>query len=305
MAAVKARVLRRFLVANMPECGISEQRMTNDQDSRVEAGIDLDFTDRMSYGDYLQLDTLLSAQKPLTSEPDEPLFIVIHHVQELWISLILHELDFAMAAIRQDRPGVAFKALARVARIQEQLVSAWDVLSTMTPSDYLTFRAALGQSSGFQSHQYRMMEMKLGAKDEKMLAPHRHHAEHYSRLQAAFEAPSLYDEAIALLARQGLPVPDALLNRDFSRNHAYSEALRDTWLKVYRNTERHFELYELAEKLVDVEDKFQQWRFRHMKTVQRIIGFKSGTGGSSGVGYLKTALDRSFFPELWDVRTAL
>lgn len=279
--------------------------MTNDQDSRVEAGIDLDFTDRMSYGDYLQLDTLLSAQKPLTSEPDEPLFIVIHHVQELWISLILHELDFAMAAIRQDRPGVAFKALARVARIQEQLVSAWDVLSTMTPSDYLTFRAALGQSSGFQSHQYRMMEMKLGAKDEKMLVPHRHHAEHYARLQAAFQAPSLYDEAIALLARQGLPVPDALLTRDFSRNHAYSEALRETWLTVYRNTERHFELYELAEKLVDVEDKFQQWRFRHMKTVQRIIGFKSGTGGSSGVGYLKTALDRSFFPELWDVRTAL
>lgn len=279
--------------------------MTNDQDSRVEAGIDLDFTDRMSYGDYLQLDTLLSAQKPLTSEPDEPLFIVIHHVQELWISLILHELDFAMAAIRQDRPGVAFKALARVARIQEQLVSAWDVLSTMTPSDYLTFRAALGQSSGFQSHQYRMMEMKLGAKDEKMLVPHRHYAEHYARLQAAFQAPSLYDEAIALLARQGLPVPDALLTRDFSRNHAYSEALRETWLTVYRNTERHFELYELAEKLVDVEDKFQQWRFRHMKTVQRIIGFKSGTGGSSGVGYLKTALDRSFFPELWDVRTAL
>ncbi|WP_151986010.1 tryptophan 2,3-dioxygenase [Rhizobium sp. EC-SD404] len=279
--------------------------MTNDQDSRVEAGIDLDFTDRMSYGDYLQLDTLLSAQKPLTSEPDEPLFIVIHHVQELWISLILHELDFAMAAIRQDRPGVAFKALARVARIQEQLVSAWDVLSTMTPSDYLTFRAALGQSSGFQSHQYRMMEMKLGVKDEKMLVPHRHHAEHYARLQAAFQAPSLYDEAIALLARQGLPVPDALLTRDFSRNHAYSEALRETWLTVYRNTERHFELYELAEKLVDVEDKFQQWRFRHMKTVQRIIGFKSGTGGSSGVGYLKTALDRSFFPELWDVRTAL
>lgn len=279
--------------------------MTNDHDSRVEAGIDLDFTDRMSYGDYLQLDTLLSAQKPLTSEPDEPLFIVIHHVQELWISLILHELDFAMAAIRQDRPGVAFKALARVARIQEQLVSAWDVLSTMTPSDYLTFRAALGQSSGFQSHQYRMMEMKLGAKDEKMLLPHRHHAEHYARLQAAFQAPSLYDEAIALLARQGLPVPDALLTRDFSRNHAYSEALRETWLTVYRNTERHFELYELAEKLVDVEDKFQQWRFRHMKTVQRIIGFKSGTGGSSGVGYLKTALDRSFFPELWDVRTAL
>ena len=279
--------------------------MQGEDDSRVEAGIDLDFRGRMSYGDYLKLDTLLSAQEPLSDAPDEPLFIIIHQVQELWIALILHEFDFAMAAMREDRPGVAFKALARVGRIQEQLISAWDVLSTMTPSDYLTFRAALGQSSGFQSHQYRVMEMKLGAKDAKMLAPHRHHAENHAKLEAVYAAPSIYDEAIALLSRHGVAVPPEVLNRDFATNHAYSEGLKAAWLTVYRDTERYFELYELAEKLVDVEDKFQQWRFRHMKTVQRIIGFKKGTGGSSGVGYLKTALDRSFFPELWDVRTDL
>lgn len=279
--------------------------MSERQDSRVEPGIDLDFEDRMSYGDYLQIDTLLSAQKPLTDKADEPLFIVIHHVQELWISLVLHELRFSMAALRRDQPGVAFKALARIARIQEQLISAWDVLSTMTPADYLTFRSALGQSSGFQSHQYRMMEMMLGAKDPRMLQPHRHHEAHYAALKEVFEAPSIYDEAIALLARHGLPVPEDLLIRDFSQSHSYSEGLKAAWLEVYRNTDRYFDLYEMAEKLVDVEDRFQQWRFRHMKTVQRIIGFKKGTGGSSGVAYLKTALDRSFFPELWELRTDL
>lgn len=279
--------------------------MSERQDSRVEPGMDLDFDGRMSYGDYLQIDTLLSAQKPLTDKADEPLFIVIHHVQELWISLVLHELRFSMAALRRDQPGVAFKALARIARIQEQLISAWDVLSTMTPSDYLTFRPALGQSSGFQSHQYRMMEMMLGAKDPRMLDPHRHHEAHYAALREVFEAPSIYDEAIALLARHGLSVPEDLLTRDFSQSHSYSEELKAVWLEVYRNTDRYFDLYEMAEKLVDVEDRFQQWRFRHMKTVQRIIGFKKGTGGSSGVAYLKTALDRSFFPELWELRTDL
>ncbi|WP_099866620.1 tryptophan 2,3-dioxygenase [Pararhizobium haloflavum] len=279
--------------------------MGEHEDSRVEAGMSVDFQGRMSYGDYLRIDTLLSAQKPLTDQPDEPLFIVIHHVQELWISLILHELRFAMDALRADKPGVAFKALARIARIQEQLISAWDVLSTMTPSDYLTFRAALGQSSGFQSHQYRMMEMMLGAKDERMLAPHRHDAAHHGALLSVFHAPSIYDEAIALLARHGIDVPPELLSRDVTRPHRFHEGLKTAWLSVYRDTHRHFELYELAEKLVDVEDRFQQWRFRHMKTVQRIIGLKTGTGGSSGVAYLKTALDRSFFPELWELRTDL
>lgn len=279
--------------------------MADDRGSRVEEGMDVDFAGRMSYGDYLQLDTLLSAQKPLTAEQDERLFIIIHQVQELWINLILHELDYAMEALRRDDPGVAFKALARVARIQEQLVSAWDVLSTMTPSDYLTFRSALGQSSGFQSYQYRMMEMMLGVRDEKMLLPHRHDEARYAKLRKVFESPSIYDESIALLARHGLPVPQELIERDYGTCHVYSEGLRAVWVEIYRDTARYFELYELAEKLVDVEDKFQQWRFRHMKTVQRIIGMKKGTGGSSGVAYLKTALDRSFFPELWDVRTEL
>ncbi|MDF1775859.1 MAG: tryptophan 2,3-dioxygenase [Rhizobiaceae bacterium] len=265
----------------------------------------LDFKGRMAYGDYLKLDRLLSAQVPLSDKQDEKLFIIVHHVQELWLSLIIHELEFAMQNMRDGKAGLAFKALARISRIQEQLISAWDVLSTLTPSDYLTFRDTLGQASGFQSYQYRLVEILLGAKDERMLAPHRHTPQVYARLEAAFRGPSIYDEAIALVKRSGLDVPDSLLNRDFSKTHSYSDALHDIWLQVYREPERYFELYELAEELVDVEDHFQQWRFRHMKTVERIIGHKKGTGGSSGVGYLKTALDRTFFPELWAVRTDL
>jgi len=274
-------------------------------ESRVEKDIRLDFEKRMSYGDYLKLDTLLSAQAPLSDKQDETLFIIVHHVQELWLNLIVHELEFAMVHLRQDKAGIAFKALARVSRVQEQLIHAWDVLSTMTPSDYLTFRDVLGQASGFQSHQYRLVEILLGARDPRMLMPHRHRPEIHERLLAAFNAPSIYDEAIALIARHGFDVPDTLLERDFSKNRAFDESLSDIWLRIYREPERHFELYELAEELVDVEDHFQQWRFRHMKTVERIIGHKKGTGGSSGVGFLKTALDRSFFPELWAVRTEL
>ena len=275
------------------------------QSSRVESGMSLDFTERMSYGDYLKLDTLLAAQSPLSERQDETLFIIIHHVQELWLKLIVSELEFAMRNLREDKAGIAFKTLARVSAIQEQLISAWDVLSTMTPSDYLTFRDQLGQASGFQSFQYRLVEILLGAKDERMLAPHKHRPEIYERLEAAFRGPSIYDEAIALVARAGFDVPEALLKRDFSQNHVQNDALQDIWLQVYRQPETYFELYELAEELVDVEDRFQQWRFRHMKTVERIIGHKKGTGGSSGVGFLKTALDRTFFPELWAVRTDL
>lgn len=273
--------------------------------SRVESGMSLDFKDRMAYGDYLKLDALLSAQKPLSDKPDEMLFIVVHHVQELWLGLIIHELEFAMRNMREDKAGLAFKALARISRIQEQLVAAWDVLSTLTPSDYMTFRDQLGQASGFQSHQYRLVELLLGAKDERMLAPHRHKPEIYAILQAALHAPSIYDEAIALVARAGFAVPAELLERDFSKPHVFSDAMMQIWLQVYREPEGNFELYELAEELVDVEDHFQQWRFRHMKTVERIIGHKKGTGGSSGVGFLKTALDRTFFPELWSLRTEL
>ncbi len=265
----------------------------------------VDLAGRQTYGGYLKLDLLLAAQQPLTRRHDEVAFIVIHHVQELWLKLIAHEIEAAITAIASDHLPPAFKSLARITRIQEQLISAWDVLSTMTPADYLAFRGALGQASGFQSYQYRLVEFLLGAKDAGMLLAHRHDATAHSRLTAALNAPSLYDEALRILARRGHPVPNELLDRDFSQPYVSDPRVRDIWLSIYRNSQQHFDLYELAEELVDVEDWFQQWRFRHMKTVERIIGYKPGTGGSSGVGYLKTALDHSFFPELWEVRTYL
>jgi tryptophan 2,3-dioxygenase len=278
---------------------------TGDHQSRIEPGMQTDFKERMDYGSYLGLDLLLAAQKPLSDAPDELLFITIHQVQELWLKLAAHELDGAIAAIAADELQPAFKSLARVSRIQAQLVTAWDVLSTMTPSDYLAFRDALGQSSGFQSYQYRALEFRLGAKDSRMAAMHKHHPEHHAHLQALLNAPSLYDEALRLLARRGLPVPSECVERDWSRPHVANDAVKAVWLSIYRDTHRYFDLYELAEELVDVEDQFQQWRFRHMKTVERIIGFKQGTGGSSGVKFLKTALERSFFPELWQLRSEL
>ena len=273
--------------------------------SRVEPGMHVDLAGRRTYADYLKLDLLLAAQQPVTREHDEVAFIVIHHVQELWLKLVTHEVEAAMAAIRADHLPPAFKSLARVTRIQEQLIAAWDVLSTMTPADYLAFRGALGPASGFQSYQYRLVEFRLGAKDADMVLPHRHDPVIYAKLQAALNEPSLYDEALRILARRGLPVPKEVLERDFSQAYVSNPKVRDVWLSIYRDPQAYFELYELAEELVDVEDWFQQWRFRHMKTVERIIGYKPGTGGSSGVGYLKTALDHSFFPELWEVRTYL
>jgi tryptophan 2,3-dioxygenase len=273
--------------------------------SRVEPGMNVDLAGRRTYGDYLKLDRLLSAQQPVSKEHDELAFIIIHHVQELWLKLVAFEIEAAMAAIRVDHLPPAFKSLARVTRIQEQLIAAWDVLSTMTPADYLAFRSALGPASGFQSYQYRLVEFRLGAKDAEMLLAHRHDPVVHAKLSAALTEPSLYDEALRLLARRGHPVPKEVLERDFSQPYVSNPQVRDIWLSIYRQSQEHFDLYELAEELVDVEDWFQQWRFRHMKTVERIIGHKSGTGGSSGVGYLKTALDRSFFPELWEVRTYL
>lgn len=278
---------------------------TGENHSRIEPGMQTDFKERMDYGSYLGLDLLLAAQKPLSDAPDELLFITIHQVQELWLKLAAHELDGAIAAIRDDQLQPAFKSLARVSRIQAQLVTAWDVLSTMTPADYLAFRDALGQSSGFQSYQYRALEFRLGAKDPRMLAMHRHHPEHHAHLQALLEAPSLYDESLRLLARHGLAIPAECIERDWRVSHVANDAVKAAWLTIYRDTQHHFDLYELAEELVDLEDQFQQWRFRHMKTVERIIGFKPGTGGSSGVKFLKTALERSFFPELWQLRSEL
>jgi tryptophan 2,3-dioxygenase len=273
--------------------------------TRVEQDMHVDLAGKLSYSGYLHLDQLLSAQQPLTKEHDEVAFIVIHHVQELWLKLIAHELEAAIASIRRDDLPPAFKAFARVTRIQEQLIRAWDVLSTMTPADYLAFRSALGPASGFQSFQYRLVEFRLGAKDARMLLPHRHNAEHHGILSQALAAPSLYDEALRLLARRGFAVPQDVRDRDVTQPYVTNPAVRDIWLSVYRDPEKYFDLYELAEELVDMEDWFQQWRFRHMKTVERIIGFKRGTGGSSGVGFLKTALERSFFPELWELRTLL
>ncbi|AXK82572.1 tryptophan 2,3-dioxygenase [Pseudolabrys taiwanensis] len=273
--------------------------------TRVESDMHVDLAGKLSYGAYLNLDQLLAAQRPVTQEHDEVAFIVIHHVQELWLKLVAHELGLAIASIRRDDLPPAFKALARVTRIQEQLIRAWDVLSTMTPADYLAFRDALGPASGFQSYQYRLVEFRLGAKDAKMLLPHRHHAEHHDLLAKALAEPSVYDEALRLLARRGFPVPAEVLTRDVSQPYVGNAAVRGIWLSIYRDAQKHFDLYELAEELVDMEDWFQQWRFRHMKTVERIIGFKRGTGGSSGVAFLKTALERSFFPELWELRTEL
>ncbi len=268
-------------------------------------GVHTDFTESMSYGDYLQLDTLLSAQKPLTQEHDELLFITIHQVMELWLKLLNRELDTALAHLRADELQPAFKCTARINRIQEQLIQAWTVLSTMTPSDYLSFRPALGRSSGFQSWQYRLVEFKFGAKDEGKMAPHRHRDDIAAELDAAFRAPSLYDEALRLLARRGYDVPDEVLSRDVTQPYAAHPGVEAAWEDIYRHSGEHFDLYELAEELVDLEDAFQQWRFRHMKTVERIIGMRSGTGGSTGVTYLRKALERYFFPELWSVRGKL
>jgi tryptophan 2,3-dioxygenase len=273
--------------------------------SRIGDDMHVDLAGRMTYGDYLQLNTLLAAKKPLSDKHDEHLFIAIHHVQELWLNLMGHELHAAVDFILRDQLPPSFKSMARMTRILEQMISAWNVLSTMTPSDYLEFRDALGQSSGFQSFQYRMVEFRLGAKDPKMLLPHRHDTANYNRLKAALDAPSLYDASLMLLYRRGFAIPEEIVKRDFAVRHVPSDAVRDAWLQVYRNSKKYFDLYELAEELVDLEDWFQQWRFRHMKTVERIIGFKRGTGGSTGVAFLKSALDHSFFPELWAVRTEL
>lgn len=268
-------------------------------------GVVTDFSRRMSYGDYLGLDALLSAQKPLSGQHDELLFITIHQVQELWMKLILHELALAMERIRADDLGPAFKATARVSRIQKQMVEAWEVLTTMTPHDYLAFRDSLGSSSGFQSWQYRLLEIRMGAREALYLKPHRHRPEIHGLLEEAFRSPSIYDEALGLLARRGLPVPRAVLDRDLTQPYAPDPGVEAAWAEVYRDAGRWFDLYELAEELVDLEDAFQTWRFRHLSTVERVIGGRVGTGGSAGVSYLRGVLEKRFFPELWSVRGKL
>ena len=271
----------------------------------MASGAHTDFKGEMSYADYLALDRLLDAQQPRSTSHDELLFIVIHQASELWLKLALHELEAAIAKVKADDLAPAFKMTARVTRIFAQLIQSWDVLSTMTPADYLSFRDALGKSSGFQSYQYRLLEFALGNKDRALLAPHRHHAALHDRLEAALVRPGFYDESLRLLARRGLPVAPEVVDRDFSLAYQPHASVRAAWVEVYRDPAHHWDLYELAEELVDIEDSFQQWRFRHMTTVKRVIGFRQGTGGTAGVSYLRQRLDHVFFPELRDVRTSL
>ncbi|MFN4104395.1 MAG: tryptophan 2,3-dioxygenase, partial [Tepidimonas sp.] len=251
----------------------------------------LDYRDAMTYGDYLQLDAILNAQKPLSPDHNEMLFIIQHQTSELWMKLMLHELVAAKTAIATDRLPEAFKMLARVSRIMEQLVHAWDVLATMTPPEYSAIRPYLAQSSGFQSYQYRCIEFSLGNKNAAMLRPHEHRPDLLAQVQAAYEAPSLYDESLRLLARRGLPVPASHCERDWTRPYEASDAVEAAWLQVYRDPSHHWDLYQLGEELTDLEDAFRLWRFRHLTTVERVIGFKRGTGGTSGVGYLRKMLD--------------
>ena len=276
-----------------------------DLPGRLPHGAHTDFSESMTYGDYLRLDMILSAQQPLTEQHDERLFIIIHQATELWMKLVLHELEAAIAAIERDELRPAFKMLSRVSRIQSQLIQSWDVLSTMTPADYLTFRDRLGQSSGFQSHQYRQIEFLFGNKNEAMLEPHRDRPEIHARLLETLKRPSLYDAVLRLMAARGLPIPDEVLHRDVTKRYSAHPGVTAAWLTVYRDTETWWTVYELGEELVDLEDWFQQWRFRHVTTVERIIGAKRGTGGTAGVAYLRRALENRFFPELWDVRTEL
>ena len=265
----------------------------------------LDFSQTMSYGDYLQLDAILSAQKPLSPAHDEMLFIVQHQTSELWMKLMLHELRAAIGHIALNELPPAFKMLARVSKIMEQLVHAWDVLATMTPPEYSAMRPYLGQSSGFQSYQYRCIEFSMGNKNRAMLKPHEHRADLLAQVQAAYEAPSLYDEALRLMARRGLAVPASHTERDWTQPYVENDAVEQAWFTVYRNPDKHWDLYQLGEELTDLEDAFRLWRFRHVTTVERVIGFKRGTGGTGGVSYLHKMLDVVLFPEIWKLRTNL
>ena len=268
-------------------------------------GAQLDFSRDMSYGDYLHLDQVLGAQHPRSPDHNEMLFIVQHQTSELWMKLMLHELRAAVAAVAADDLQPAFKMLARVRRIMEQLVHAWSVLATMTPPEYSAIRPYLGHSSGFQSWQYRCIEFMLGNKNAAMLQPHAHAPARLAEVDAALRAPSLYDESLRLLARRGLAVPASHLARDWTLPYPASDAVEQAWLVAYRDPSAHWDLYQLGEALTDIEDAFRLWRFRHVTTVARIIGEKTGTGGTSGVGYLRRMLDVVLFPELWKLRTDL
>lgn len=281
--------------------------MTDGQGPKLESGVVTDFQGRTTYGGYLGLDKLLSAQHPL-SEPvhhDEMLFIIIHQTTELWFKLVIHELRAAMAHIRADRLEPAFKILARVKHIQAQLLDQWSVLATLTPSEYVQFRHVLGPASGFQSVQFRTVEFLMGNKNRALLEVHAHDAAAHAQLKADLEAPSVYDEFLAHLARRGMAVPREVLERDFSESHASNPGVVEVFRSIYENTGSNWDAYEMCEKLVDVDEQYALWRFRHMNVVWRVIGMKSGTGGTSGVSFLQRTVGIRFFPELWEVRTVI
>jgi tryptophan 2,3-dioxygenase len=271
----------------------------------LEKSIHTDLKDRMTYGDYLRLPEVLNAQTFRSDQHDEMLFIIIHQASELWIKLAGHELEAAIRYVRDEDYRQAFKVISRVKMILAQLTQSWSILSTMTPVDYLKFRDSLGPASGFQSYGYRKMEFLLGNKNRRLVEVHRHDAPVYEELSRTLNEPSLYDVVLRKLKDSGFVIDDEKIERDFSQPYEPNESVKAAWLEVYRNPDQYFDLYELAEKLVDIEDAFQNWRFKHMYTVQRIIGNRMGTGGSSGVPFLKKALDTSFFPELFAIRTDL
>ena len=280
--------------------------MSIDNNQRpLEAGIHTDLQGRLTYGGYLRLDRILSAQQPLSGHHDEMVFIVQHQTSELWMKLLIHELGAARAFLQRDQVWQCRKVLARAKQVLRQLTEQWSVLETMTPSDYMGFRELLGPSSGFQSLQYRTIEFMLGNKNAAMLKVFAHDPDGQAGLAAVLDAPSLYDEFLLYLARFGHPVPAAHLARDWRQPHVFDAELVPVFARVYEDTDRYWREYELCEDFVDLESQFQLWRFRHMRAVQRIIGFKRGTGGSSGVGFLRQALELSFFPELFEVRTTV
>ena len=270
-----------------------------------DEGVHWDLGSSLSYGEYLRLDRLLDAQQPLSGEHDEMLFIIVHQVSELWMRLMLHELHAVIECVRRDQLDHSFKMLERIGRVQGQLLAVWEVLSSMTPSDYSSFRNLLGRSSGFQSVQYRLLEFTLGNKNAAMVEVHRRDDADFRTLSRALAAPSLYDEVLRLLSQRGYGVPPAALARDFTQPYVPSKQVTAAWLAVYHNAAKDWDLYELAERLVDLDHRFQLWRFQHMKTVERIIGYKPGTGGTAGVSYLAKALRLRLFPELWEVRTSI
>ncbi|ESU31124.1 tryptophan 2,3-dioxygenase [Bacillus sp. 17376] len=275
------------------------------EEQKTSHEIHTDFSKELSYGSYLQLDNILSSQHRLSDHHDEMLFIIIHQASELWMKLILHEVSAAIDCIRKNDLEPSFKMLSRVSRIQQQLIQSWSVLSTLTPAEYMEFRDKLGHSSGFQSYQNRLIEFALGQKQSHVLSVYKHDADLYKIMEDALHERSIYDAAISAMAMRGLPIDDSALNRDWSAPYEPNASVEEAWLTVYRNVDQYWDLYELAEKLVDIGSQQQLWRFNHMSTVERIIGHKTGTGGSAGVSYLKKVVDHRFFPELWSLRTKL